>query len=235
MIHIIPEMSLTTKFLAFIKVTRWPNLLIIVLGQYLTAIFLIEYSDWQSILFSPRMAALSFSTVILAASGYLINDYYDIKIDYVNKPQEVIIGKYIKRRHAMLAHTTLNFLGISIGLLIDYKVGLVNVLAAYLLWLYSNRLKRLPFWGNFSVAILTALSIFSVFLVFPQNIEKVLLYSYFAFTLTLIREIIKDMEDIKGDEEFGCRTIPIVLGLRKTKKSFMVSLFFSHSAVFLCV
>ncbi|NMM49773.1 geranylgeranylglycerol-phosphate geranylgeranyltransferase [Marinigracilibium pacificum] len=228
-------MSFNKKIVAFLQVTRWPNLLIIVLGQYLTAIFLIEAGNWNDVLLSLRMAVLSLSTVILAASGYLINDYYDIKIDYVNKPQKVVIGKYIRRRHAMLAHTTLNFIGITMGLLLNYKVGLVNVFAAYLLWLYSNKLKRLPFWGNFSVAVLTALSIFSVYLIFPDNFQKVLLYSYFGFTLTFIREVIKDMEDIKGDEEFGCRTIPIILGIRATKRVlYVLIIVFTTSCILVC-
>jgi 4-hydroxybenzoate polyprenyltransferase len=85
------------------------------------------------------------------------------------------------------------------------------------LWLYSNNLKRLPFIGNFSVGLLTGLSIFIVEILYPGHHAMILVYSVLAFFMTLVRELVKDMEDLKGDNTFGCRTLPIVVGIRKTK------------------
>ena len=92
---------------------------------------------------------------MIAAAGNVINDYYDIKIDYVNRPNQVVVGRYLKRRAILFIHAGFNTLGILGGFLISWQIGLVNILAAGLLWLYSNQLKRLPLWGNLTVAILT--------------------------------------------------------------------------------
>ena len=107
--------------------------------------------------------------------------------------------------------------GVSLGFMLHWKIGLVNFFCSFLLWLYSNALKRLPFVGNFAVALLTGLSVFIVNLLFPPLHLLVIVYALFAFFMTFLREIIKDIEDLKGDDTFGCKTLPIVWGVRKTK------------------
>lgn len=199
----------------FIQLTRFWNLLIIALAQYFTAFFLLSDNE---LALSSTMALLSISTVIIAAAGYIINDYYDVKIDLINKPQRVVVGRILKRRVAMIAHTILNFTGIGIGFFISWKVGLLNFLCAFILWLYSNQLKRIAFLGNLSVALLTGLAILVIGLVFEPDNTLIMAYSLFAFAFTLIREIIKDIEDLKGDSTFGCKTLPVVYGVRRTKR-----------------
>lgn len=206
------------NFEGFLRLTRIQNLLIIGLTQYMTAIFLVGPSSaWWQYLSSPKLFLLSTSTILIAAAGYIINDYYDVKIDYINKPERVIVGRVIKRRVVMIAHTVFNFMGIAIGFYLMPQLGLVNFLAAFWLWLYSNQLKRLPFIGNLSVAFLTGLSICVVAIYYRENELLVYTYALFAFAITLVREIIKDMEDVKGDAAFGCKTLPIILGIRNTK------------------
>jgi 4-hydroxybenzoate polyprenyltransferase len=202
----------------FLRLTRFQNLLIIALTQYVAAIFLVgPKSLWWEYLSSPKFFLLCSSTILIAAAGYIINDYYDVKIDYINKPERVIVGKVLKRRVVMVAHTLFNFTGIAIGFYLMPRLGFVNFVAAFWLWLYSNQLKRLPFIGNLSVAILTGLSICVLALYYRQNELLVYTYALFAFSLTLVREIIKDMEDLKGDATFGCQTLPIIWGVRRTK------------------
>ena len=198
---------------ALLRLTRFWNLVIIGFSQYVAAWALI---DPQSIL-GYRLFLLSTSTVLIAAAGYAINDYYDIKIDLINKPERVVIGKSITRRYAILFHTVLSLAGVGIGFLLSWKIGLVNFISGFLLWWYSNSLKRQPFVGNFTIALLTGLSIVLVNVLFEVNNHIVTIYAIFAFFMTLVREIIKDMEDLKGDHTFGCKTLPIVWGLRKTK------------------
>ncbi len=99
-----------------------------------------------------------------------------------------------------------------------WQIAVINFFSAFILWWYSNALKRQPFIGNLSIAFLTALSIFVIpFLYAEANIMYVLIYGMFAFQATLLREIIKDIEDLKGDNTFGCRTLPIIWGIRRTK------------------
>ncbi len=206
------------SIIGFLKLTRFPNLLIIGLSQYLAFIFLVGFPDnWLSRIFDLSMFLLFLSTAFIAAAGYIINDYYDIKIDYINKPSKVVVGKLIKRRIVLASHVVLNVFGISIGLYLNIYIGVINFVAGFLLWFYSNQLKRMPFIGNFVVALLTGLSIFVLAIFYQRNIPLLLNYTIFAFSINLIREVIKDMEDLRGDMRFGSKTLPIVWGLRKTK------------------
>ncbi|TFV93269.1 prenyltransferase [Algoriphagus kandeliae] len=205
------------------RISRPINLLLVAFTQLMTAYFLIETSrQGIPVLEDFRLYLLIFSTLLITAAGYMINDYYDVKIDYVNRPQEVIIGKGIKRRVVIFLHTLFNFAGIGIGGIVAPRIAIINFLAAFLLWLYSNRLKREPFIGNLTVAFLTGLSVYLVAFYYQKNELLVLTYAIFAFFLNLIREIIKDIEDRTGDRKHGCRTLPIVLGFRKTKQIIFV-------------
>ena len=201
---------------------RWQNLAIVVFTQYFTRFFLIRdkplsFSHLLEIILDKNIFLISLSTVLVAASGYIINDYYDIKIDLVNKPDRVVIGRYVKRRWALMINQIFNGLGILLGLFISKKVALVNLTAVFCLWLYANQLKRLAFWGNFMVAILTGFSLLILAVYYPGHQREVWVYAIFSFFITLIREIIKDMEDVKGDEKHGCRTLPIIWGIARTK------------------
>ncbi|HEX6889539.1 MAG TPA: geranylgeranylglycerol-phosphate geranylgeranyltransferase [Chryseolinea sp.] len=198
---------------SWLKLTRFGNLVIIGFAQYFTAGFLIG----KETIYDYKLFLLSVSTVLIAAAGYIINDYYDVKIDYINKPERVVIGKNITRRFAILFHVLLSVVGISIGFYLSLWLAAINLLSVFLLWLYSNNLKRLPFVGNITVALLTGLAIYVVDVLYRTQSSLVIIYAVFAFFMTLVREIIKDVEDLKGDNTFGCKTLPIVLGIRKTK------------------
>jgi 4-hydroxybenzoate polyprenyltransferase len=194
------------------------NLGIIVLTQYMAAIFLAgDPGEWRRFLLDPDLFLISLSTVCIAAAGYIINDYYDVKIDYINKPDRVVIGRELTRRKAMLAHTILNFAGVAMAILVSWQIGLIHLSSSFLLWLYSNQLKRLAFIGNVTVALLTSTSLLVIAIQYPFHPFLITTYAIFAFSITLIREIIKDLEDVRGDMKFGCRTLPIIWGLRRTK------------------
>ena len=218
-----PQSTQPFTISALLRLTRFWNLVIIGIAQYCTAGFLID----SKLILDIHLLLLSVSTILIAAAGYVINDYYDIKIDLINKPERVVIGKSITRRYAILFHTSLSLSGVAIGFLLNWKIGVVNFLSAFFLWLYSNNLKRQPFIGNFLVAVLTGLSILIVTLLYnaspsfspfsPLSHSYIIIYSLFAFFMTLVREMIKDMEDLRGDNTFGCKTIPIIWGLRKAK------------------
>jgi len=198
---------------SFLRLTRAWNLVIIVFAQYFTAWFLAK----ADVLHDFRLFFLSLSTVLIAAGGYVINDYYDVKIDVINNPSRVVIGRTVHRRFAILLHVVLSVLGIAIGFLVSWKLAAVNVLSVSILWFYSNLLKRLPFIGNFTVALLTSFSIGILVFLYSTNVGLIIVYAVFSFFMTLIREIIKDMEDLKGDNTYGCKTLPIIWGIRKTK------------------
>lgn len=208
------------------RISRPINLIMVAFAQLMTAYFLVETTPTGlPIVQDFRLYLLILSTVMITAAGYMINDYYDVKIDYVNRPHEVVVGKGIKRRVVIFLHSLLNFTAVGLGYLVSPRVAVINFLAAFLLWLYSNRLKRSPFIGNLTVAFLTGLSIYLVSYYYQKAELLVLTYAIFAFFLNLIREIIKDIEDRPGDRKHGCRTLPIVIGFRKTKQVIFIVAF----------
>jgi len=207
------ESQPTFTLKAILRLTRFWNLLVIGMAQYFAAIFLID----TNLLLDWKLFVLASSTAIIAGAGYIINDYYDIKIDLINKPERVVIGKKIARRYALLFHSVLSFCGVALGFLLGWRLGLIHIFSSFILWWYSNSLKRQPFVGNLMVALLTGLSITLINILYDLSNSFVIIYSLFAFFMTLVREIVKDMEDLKGDNTFGCKTLPIVWGIRKTK------------------
>jgi 4-hydroxybenzoate polyprenyltransferase len=184
---------------------------------------------------------LVLATVVITAAGYVINDYFDTKTDMVNRPETVIIGKKLNRRWAIKLHILLNTLGIGLGTYISFYIGipilaLVFVFITGILWFYSTTYKRQFLVGNIIVAVLTALVPLIVILFeipllnkaygpllesldadFFHIIMWVSAFALFAFLLSMIREIIKDVEDFEGDSVYGRQTMPIVLGVVNTK------------------
>jgi 4-hydroxybenzoate polyprenyltransferase len=220
----------------YLKMIRVVNLVIIAITQYLTAIFLASPGDnlW-AVISDKDFFLLVLSTVFIASAGYIINDFYDVKIDFVNKPERVVIGKTLSRRWVIVGQLLLNLLAIGIGFYLSTTIGIINLIAAFSLWIYSNQLKRLPFIGNLIIGGLTGLTVLVVGQYFSERAYLILCYAVFAGFLTLVREIIKDMEDLKGDERFGCKTLPIVWGIPNTKKFIYLILGLFITTVFLMI
>jgi 4-hydroxybenzoate polyprenyltransferase len=202
---------------------RFPNLLIIFFTQFFIKFLIIDQGvSFLASITDKSFLLLCLSTIVIASAGYIINDYYDIKIDLVNKPERVLVGKYFSRRTALILHLTLSTLGVFIGFSLSLLVGFIHLISVYALWLYSNKLKRLPLYGNIVIAFLTGLSIFLLAIFYRKEYYMISVYAVFACYISLIREIIKDLEDVKGDAAFGCRTLPLAIGFRKTKKLILI-------------
>ncbi|WP_062543875.1 geranylgeranylglycerol-phosphate geranylgeranyltransferase [Rufibacter tibetensis] len=174
-----------------------------------------ERSLLQSL--SWPFAVLVVATLCIAAAGYIINDYYDVKIDRINKPERVVVGKFLTRRKAMMIHLYLSAAGVLLGVIIGWRIGAVLLGVALLLWGYSAQFKKRPFVGNLTIALLAAVMVLVVPLQAGQPSLAAWAYGVFAFLISLVREVIKDMEDVQGDASFRCRTLPIVLGIPQTK------------------
>ncbi|TAF72901.1 MAG: prenyltransferase [Bacteroidetes bacterium] len=207
------------QFYAFLRLIRIQNLIILLLLQYFGRIFLIDNQlSFIALVTEIPIFVLALSTILVAACGYIINDYYDIKIDMINKPNQVVIGKQINRRNAIIFHVILNFLAVFLSLiLLSWRVAIFMSVCIFLLWIYSNYFKRTAFWGNLIISFLAFSALFILFLYYKSNLERILFFSTFAFLTTLIREIVKDIEDMRGDEIFDCKTLPIIWGVQKTK------------------
>ncbi len=204
---------LIKNFIGYLKASRIPNLLIIVATQVLTAVFLLDRNIW----FDFNFFLVVISTSMIAAAGYLINDYYDLKIDMVNRPQKVVVGTEISRRPALLSHTLTNVVAVAIGFWADMWVGLVHIFSSFLLWYYSNYLRRLPLIGNVSIGVLTAMTFLILLIYYRTDEPIVFFYAAFGFLMVVIREIVKDIQDVKGEAAFGCVTVPVIWGIRGAK------------------
>ena len=205
-------------FVGFLIASRIPNLLIIGATQYLTAFFLVsEYPQKLNQLTSKGFLMMVVSTVMIAAGGYIINDYYDQKIDMVNRPDKVVIGVLMRRRLALLAHFVLTVGAIALGFYLNPKIGVVHIFSSFFLWYYSNQLRRITIIGNVVIAFLTGLTLLMVCIYLARNEVLVYIYASFAMAITLIREVLKDMEDVKGDSKFGIESLPVIFGIRGAK------------------
>ena len=199
------------KLLDYISLTRPINLFFVVLTQVLCAFYILNLSlNWQLVLFFLGSA-------MITAAGYVINDYFDIKADAVNKPKKVYVGRTISRRQALLFVFVLNFSTIGMSFIANSTfIYTYCAITIFGLWFYSYLLKRTFLIGNIVIALLAGFSVY-VLSYWGEPNNLLISFSFFAFLTNLIREIIKDSEDIKGDLLLNSKTLPIVIGVRKTK------------------
>ena len=227
---------------AFFRLIRVLNLLFIVVTQVFFQYFIVVpmmNSKLHSPALSTKMfALLSLSSVLIAAAGYIINDYFDLNIDRINKPRRIVVEKVIKRRWTIIWHWVLSFCGVVLGFYIGWKagifwLGLANMGCVIALWFYSTTFKKKLLAGNIIISLLTAWVVLVVGFVThyrmitntafygTENASRLLrftfLYAGFAFIICLVREVVKDIEDMAGDAKYGCRTMPIVWGVHVSK------------------
>ncbi|MCC6289454.1 MAG: geranylgeranylglycerol-phosphate geranylgeranyltransferase [Chitinophagaceae bacterium] len=235
------------KLKAFLRLVRYPNLIFIAITQFLFYFCIVSPSIHPGIFFPDEVILLSLivlSSVFIAAGGYIINDYFDLNIDLVNKPGRIVVEKVIPRRWAILLHWFFSIAGIIIGFYVSYItknwwIGFSNIVCVLLLWVYSTTFKKKILSGNIIISLLTAWVVLIIFFFIDHlsvnslhnwQISSLLdvsahrrimrlafLYGGFAFVISIIREVIKDMEDIEGDARFGCRTMPIAWGIPVAK------------------
>ena len=227
-------------YLTFI---RWKNVLMIALVMTLFKFVLFQRFLLNVSLDLVHFVLLVFSTMFVAIAGYIINDIYDVKADAINKPDKLFVGKKISRSAAYNQFIVFNSIGLLLGMYLSYHVGhtsyfILYVLSSLLLYAYAKRMKKLLLVGNLAIALVVFLStvLLVVFDVLPVTnsfnedqqsmaFKWVLLFGVFSFLLTLLREIVKDMEDIKGDKATGVKSLPIVIGESKTKLILLINTF----------
>lgn len=227
---------------AFLRLIRGGNLLFIMLTQALFH-YSIVVPMFAALPASPALPhnyfwLLSLSSVLIAAAGYIINDYFDLNIDRINKPAKIVVEKLIRRRWAIIWHWLLSFAGVLTGFYVGWKAGVswlgfANLGCVVALWFYSTTFKMKLLSGNIIISLLTAWVVLVVgFITHYRMItdssfygtmyaSKLLrftfLYAGFAFIICLVREVVKDIEDMAGDSRYGCKTMPIVWGVHVSK------------------
>jgi 4-hydroxybenzoate polyprenyltransferase len=221
----------------YFKLIRWKNLLLII---YLFCIY--KFLFFKSLNIETNTSIIYFLTLLLAvlsitAAGYIINDIFDIKTDLINKPTKTIVSKTITLETAKTWYKTTNSIGIILGVALCIKVNkptysFIFMGIALLLYLYSKKIKSIPLLGNTLVSLLTAvgvliLPLFDINLIEIYNtnpivIQLIVLLTIFSFFLNLLREILKDIEDINGDYYLNMNTLPILIGRNRAKKLVLI-------------
>ena len=235
---------------------RLPNLVFIALAQLLFEYCLYRplIADTNLPIIDVHFVMILFASILIAAGGYIINDYFDVNIDEVNKPGSLVIDKIVSRRWAILWHFIFSVAGVLLTVFAvagknQFYLVFANLGTVALLWFYSARLKKSFFLGNLTISILVAWTILIMFLS-KMNVSAAfgmesgyqirlfrltILYAVFAFIATLIRELIKDVEDMPGDRRFGAKTLPIKWGIPVSKFIISVFLVLLLSLIFIAI
>lgn len=214
------DKSLTFKLFGLFVSARGYNILMIVLAQYLASIFILAPNSFslRDILFDFNLFIIVICSALVIASGYLINNFYDSEKDLINRPIKTYIDNKVSPRTKLSIYFTLNFLSVILASYISFRAVLFFSAYIFGIWLYSHKLKRITFIGNIVAASLAITPFFAVFVYYKHFETVIFFHAIFLFLLILIREITKDLENLKGDFAHNYNTIPVKYGEKYTKR-----------------
>lgn len=220
------------KIVSLFSVIRGYNIPIIILAQYLSAIFILAPSKSAlSILLDFKLFIVVFASAITIASGYIINSFYDSRKDLINRPNKSMLDRLVSQKTKLQVYFLLNFIATLFAFLVSWRASLFFATYIFLIWFYSHKLKKYTLYGNLIAAFLAVYPFFGILLFYyyrlPLNeienhtndLAVIFTHASFLFILLLVREMIKDLENIKGDLANGYQTIPIVYGESVSKIS----------------
>ena len=206
------------KFFSLFPVVRGYNILIIVIAQYLTSIYILAPDlPPKKVLFDPNLLMLVLASASAIAGGYIINSFYDSEKDLINRPRKTMLDKLVSQRTKLSVYFILNFLSVIFASYVSFRAVIFFSLYIFGIWFYSHKLKKYPFVGNITAATLAVIPFFAVF-IYYQNFDLVIfVHATFLFLIISMRELAKDLENLKGDLALDYRTIPVVYGERVSK------------------
>lgn len=209
---------LLLKVLSLFSVVRGYNILVIALAQYLASIYILAPElPVREVVFDIKLFVIVIASAMVIAGGYIINNFYDAEKDLINKPRKSMLDRLVSQRFKLTTYFVLNFFAVIAASYVSFRA--VFFFSSYIfgIWIYSHKLKKIPFLGNFISATLAITPFFIIF-VYYKNIQPVIfVHAVFLFLLILAREMIKDLENISGDLAQNYRTIPIIYGSRISK------------------
>ena len=209
---------LLLKLLSLFSAVRGYNILMIALAQYLASIYILAPDlPFSKVVFDVNLFFIVIPSGLVIASGYIINNFYDAEKDLINKPKKSMLDRLVSQRFKLTTYFILNLLAVFAASYVSFRAVLFFSVYIFGIWFYSHKLKKVPFVGNFISATLAIAPFFAVF-VYYKNFETVIfVHAIFLFLLILVREMIKDLENIKGDLAQNYKTIPIIYGARISK------------------
>lgn len=207
------------KLFSLVSVIRGYNILVVIVAQYLAAIFI--FSDAKSVkpvVFDWHLLYLVLSTICVIAAGYIINNFYDEKADRINRPLKSDIDSYVKQETKLKLYFLLNFLGVAFGVLVSWRAAIFFAVYIFGIWFYSHKLKKYPLIGVISVTILTLMPFFVVLVHYKNFSKAIFIHALFLSLVIMVRELIKDLQNMKGAIVNNYKTFPVVYGEHKTKQ-----------------
>ena len=209
---------LILKIVSLFSVVRGYNIPIIILAQYLSAIFILAPEKRAlSILLDFNLFILVFASSLTIASGYIINNFYDSQKDLINRPNKSMLDRLVSQKTKLSVYFTLNFIASLMALFVSWRAFLFFSAYIFLIWFYSHKLKKMFLIGNITAAVLAVLPFFGILMYYKNFYEVIFAHATFLFLLILIRELIKDLENIEGDLIADYKTIPVVFGEKRAK------------------
>ena len=209
---------LMLKMLSLFSVVRGYNILILVFAQYLTAAFILAPDlPLRDVFFDPNLFFLILSSATVIASGYIINNFYDSEKDLINRPKKTMLDRLISQRTKLSVYFILNFAAIIFASYVSFRAVVFFSIYIFIIWFYSHRIKKILFLGNIVASILAITPFFVVF-IYYKNFETVIfIHATFLFIMIAMRELVKDLENLKGDLIQNYKTIPVVYGEKWSK------------------
>lgn len=222
------------KLLALLSIVRWYNVLMLIIAQYLAAALVFRpLGHWRQTVLDYRLHLIILASALVVAAGFIINSFYDHEKDLINRPQQTLFERLVSRNTTLQFFFLFNTLAVFFAFLVSWRAALFYFAYAVALWFYSHKLKKLTFIGNLSAAMLALIPFFGIFFYFGQIHWDLFLYVSFLLFLELSREIVKDLDALKGDVIIGYPTLPVVLGVRKTKAVLLIINLISFIPAFL--
>ena len=214
----IANKRLLLKIFSLFSVVRGYNVLVIVLAQYLTSAFILAPDKaLREVLFDANLFFLILASSSVIASGYIINNFYDSEKDLINRPKKTMLDRVVSQRTKLSVYFILNFASIFFASYVSFRAVVFFSIYIFVIWLYSHRLKKILFLGNLVASILTITPFFVIF-VYYKNFETVIfIHATFLYLMIVMRELVKDLENMQGDLVQNYRTIPLVYGEKWSK------------------
>lgn len=200
------------------SVVRGYNILIVVIAQYLTSIYILAHDKpLGQVVFDLSLLMLILASSATIAGGYIINNFYDSEKDLINRPQKSMLDRLVSQNTKLSFYFVLNFLAVIMASFVSFRAVLFFSVYILAIWFYSHKLKKLPIIGNLTSAILTITPFFAIFLYFKNFESVIFVHASFLFLMISMRELTKDLENLKGDLALNYKTIPVVYGEKSSK------------------
>jgi len=225
-----------TKIFSLFSVVRGYNIPVIALAQYLSSIFILDKERRAlEVLLDGNLFLIVLASSLTIASGYIINNFYDAQKDLINRPKKSMLDRLISQGTKLQVYFALNFIVVLLAFMVSWRAAVFFSVYIFLIWFYSHKLKKYPLIGNLTAALLAVLPFFGILMYFKNFYEVIFAHATFLYLLILIRELIKDLENLQGDLVANYRTIPVMFGENTAKNVIMVLAFSTLTPVYLLV